>query len=471
MTFSQTTAPEDAPGAGGPDAPAELPAGARALWRAMVVGGAGSAVAAAAAALRYKLVSVSLGPEGLGLIGQLYGLALVIVLLSTFVSGGGLARYLSEAFARHDRARVALIVRTAVLALVVPALGLTLLAYPLATELAHWVLADPELAGWVRWVVPCLPLAAVSSLCLNVLRADRQVKPLARAEAVIGCVGVALTAGLICWRGLEGVVLFPLGFECIRFACLGTLAWPRLRDSLAVRTRWWEGQLARSLSEYGAAAVCMSVVTQVLALAVGRWFLAGGRAEEAGVYRSLWLLSEGALALTAAGYHGYLYPSFCRTEGSRDGSRALDAMLTSLPALWAPLFVGMSLLAPWMVRLLYSSSFESAASLVRLTLIGDFLRAATVVVAIPLLARGRLGWLVGLSFLRAALIWTLFVWWEPRFGIGAYAGGYVAASAVALVAQAAAVRAWLGISATRRSWAVVGGVTLVLAALAVALDG
>jgi len=414
------------------------------LWMAMGIGGLASGLVLVASIVRAKIVALGMGPEGLGVLGQLAGVAVTAAYVATFGTSTGVARYLSEAFAAKDDRRAIQVVTTALHIMFWPAVAVVIILAAMASPLAWWALGDPSKAGWVVWLLPCVPLTAAASLASAVLRASRQYKRLAAAQILAAVAGVGATWAIVAVGSLESLALLPAVLLSLQAAASVAAAWCQVVRRISLGRDSWDWATARAIAGYGAATIATAAISTVVYLAMGRSFLARQRPVDAGEFRALQMMSEGVFAVLMGGYHAYFYPTLCRVTVAAEAERVLARMLRSVALAALPLMAMLSVGAPVVVPLLYSSSFSSIVPLLRLQVAGDFLRAIHTLLGLPLLARGRLGLLVGLQALWGVLCLAIFAWQGPEAGPRAFVVAFVASSGAYAAVQAVTIRRALG---------------------------
>src|SRR5205085_3207960 len=128
------------------------------------------------------------------------------------------------------------------------------------------------------------------------------------------------------------------------------------------------------------------------------------------------------------------YPRISRVIDDRPAaSRILNEQFHVMLILAGPALIGISVGASFLLNLLYSSDFESAALLLRFFVVGGIVRIACWTLGFALLAHGRgvayfVGEAAGMSF--AVATWALV----PAFGLsGAGPAAVIGASATCIV--------------------------------------
>ncbi|MFK8017216.1 MAG: hypothetical protein AB8G17_17460, partial [Gammaproteobacteria bacterium] len=137
-----------------------------------------------------------------------------------------------------------------------------------------------------------------------------------------------------------------------------------------------------------------------------------------------------------------------------------------LPA--ASALLAMISLAPWVIQMLYASSFSPAVEILRWQALGDIFKVASVPVVFIFLATGHGGLAIGIQILWSSLyLGALFVGFE-KFGLVMAGVAFWIAYLIYYVAAVVAANRLIGYRPTRRSLLltaillVAGGVTIAL---------
>lgn len=410
-----------------------------------------SAIAAATVAVaglaRYKLVSSAFGPAGLALFGQLLAFSGLLRLLGGLGSSGGITRLLATSDASAPPPST--VVRTAFLGLLVPVV-LLVLGFLLAYQaLASFTFADEAPGRWLLLALPCLPLAAAGSVVRGLLQAREQYRLIAVVDGLVALLGLALLAALILRGELWTLGWYPLLFVVLQTGLLVGLGRTQLRlDRRNGHARFDFGVL-RQILAFGIAGWLGTIGVAVTSILLGRHFLAFGQGDTAGYFRAFWLVSETLLAVSVAAFHSYFFPMFCREDADGRGQHALAGIARSFLTLAGPLLLATSLLASPFLALLFRTDFTQVAGLLSVELCATLLRGCAWILGIPLLARHRLRWLVGLNLTWCASMLVLNLGLFADASLETYVLIHLGTSAVLLIAEVVVVGLLTGLYPSR----------------------
>lgn len=428
------------------------------LWSSTVLGGAASGVVALAGFGRVTAIAVMLGPLALGLAGQQTTLAVLLSGLATFGMAGGTTRFLSEATAAGDATRAALVLRSSAIVQGASCVAIAAVLFAMSTQGASMVFGRPGQDQWLLWLMSAVPLTALTSFGLSVLRADRAYGRQAAAQVIAALASLAAIV-LLASRGEPGVVkVFPATVAAFNAVAVSMAAWP------AIRRRWiptptvFDWTLARRLMEYGAVNVAIAACSALVVLFVGRTLLSLGDGTHAGIFYAVSLGADALLSLVLGGYHAYYYPAFCATTGAADASRLMGRITRTFVFFGVPLIGVAALLAPIVVPIA-GESFHAAIPLAGPVALAVYLRGLGAIFGIPLLARGRLIVVTGFHTAWSVGLALLFLWFGAATP-GNWASAFALVSALHVVVLAAVL--------PRLTGTTIGTGTLILAAVGAA---
>lgn len=415
--------------------------------------------------LTAKVVAATLGPHGYGVFG-LYGSVLAVLVLAGGLGTANALTRIGAGRVPHDAAgwrelRAAGFALTGAGWLIV-SLGLVILRGPVGRAFLGRGL--PLTSAFL--LAGCLLFMLTINLENAILKTERQVPRLARADALIAVLGAAATVSLVHFYGVGGI-LPAMAVSAVAGGT--TLVW------MGERTRWgdmfhvasWKrvGCAMRSLlrlgATYGLSAVAASSVRVVIPFlilhrlgtsAVGLFTTA---MTVAGIYLGA------IISIMARDYFPRLaaLPPTDRdalNDAVRDQQEL--ALLLGMPAILAVLAF-----APLVIPVIYSPRFLAAVPLLNWLVTADLFRLLAWTLAYVALARGS-----GTRFLRlelssgalglAAIAAGLVM--DGLVGVGV---GYLVAQAIYLVMAYRAARHAAGIGlASRIRW--YGAVAIILLA-------
>lgn len=411
--------------------------------------GWGSIAAAAqmiAGVVRNKALSAAVGTAGVGLIAETQQLATTVFVPATALGGPALTRHIVGGQQSTQDPRPVLDT------LLTFGVAYTLMAIAIALPTAH-VLAP----SWLNhgYGVIVLPIAVAGTATLSgafgqVLIASGLVVSQARVQA-----SSSLAAAL-----LAAVLAFPFG---VKGALAGTLVGQALAVVLMIRQciggqqfRDWHPRLrldTRFLGDsfrFGATGFIAASALQGSLSLVRGVLGADGNSEANGLFQASWALGYTYLGLLFSGFSSYFFPRISGCAPGMETHREVRSASWFVLSLVVPMVMVAVPLREFVVRLLYSSAFIGAASLLGLHLAAAPLRALGIATGGSLLFQGRLRLYAAIELSAAAIHGFGAVYAFPRWGLVgaglAYCVSYVAYAWAAWAAMGLA-NGWSGNSA------------------------
>jgi enterobacterial common antigen flippase len=398
----------------------------RILWATTVVGGAtlGALIIGLA---RNKAIALLEGPEAIGL----FGIFTTLVSMIASVAGLGLdtsaIRQLSQASeGSTERAAIQRAVWTMVLPLsLLGGIALWLFRYPLA-EFAAGSLSYASEIGWLGIAVAATMIGACQQA---LIQSYGKVADLARVRLWGALFATAAAiAGVYKW-GVDAiapaVIALPLLSALLAFwfgRHLPASDWRRIgHEKLASR---WRGLASVGLVVMASNSfinlnelLLRSIMTQELGLAAVGLYVAS--------HAIVWVNLSLVLNAMAADY----YPRLSKVAADREEvTSILNQQLHVGLLLAGPMLAVVSLGAPILLTLLYSSAFADSALLLRLMLAAGVLRLAIWALSFVLLARQASHYL----FAELAAVCSLpLAWWlVANWGLPGAAAAVVVSTAM-----------------------------------------
>jgi len=395
------------------------------LRSSSIIGGA-SVVNIALGLLRIKVAALLLGPAGVGLIGLLTNLTGTASAVAGLGVGNVGTRQIAEAVGRDDAAamaaaRRALFWGSLVLALL-GAVGFWLLRGVLAVR----ILGDASLTGEVGWLALVVGLTVAAASQTALLNGMRQIGDLARASVFSALLSTLLGIGALMLWGRGGLMAFLIAAPLATFL-LGHVYVCRLpkvqapRTPFAVLTGQW-----RNLARLGAAFMVAGLAVTLGQLLVRSLLQQQLGADALGYFQAAATISMTYIGFVLTAMGTDYYP---RLTAAIHDHAAVNRMVneqTEVALLLAgPVFLAMMGLAPWVIKLLYSQSFHSAAEVLGWQILGDILKVASWPLGFIILAAGN-GRTYMLTETLAVSVFVILTWLGlPLLGVVATGTAFV----------------------------------------------
>ncbi len=389
----------------------------RATLKASAIMGVSSVGTILLSIVRQKFIAVTLGAEGVGLLGLLAtGLTLAVTLFSLGLASSGV-RYVAKAKEQSEAelayTRSALVYGSQILGLLG---GLTFILF--RVPLAALILNDSARALWIVWLGIALWASVVSGGQLAVINGLRRIGDLAKANLWGAALGTAATLVAISLSGSVGLVAAIVAPPLTTWLAAWWLSrdipitplrtypalWPPLRSMVSLGVVFMASFVLAGVAQFAS----RLVVERALGL------------ESVGHFQAAWSVSNVYLSFVLTALAAEYYPRISAISDDQSQlNDAVGAQIKLALLLAGPVILGMILFAPWAVTLLYSSAFGDTVAVLRWQLVGDVLKVAAWAVAFLLLAReARWPYFVSELTWSASYVVALF-FLVPAYGLPA----------------------------------------------------
>jgi antigen flippase len=357
--------------------------GSSSLLGAALLGSGAMVIVALLGVGRTKVLAVGLGPDGLGLYGQILALLTALSAASGLGLGLGATRVVAVARARGDKRQL----RSALeVSFALPLAVATVLALGIAalSGLLAPLLLDDDRALLIVFAALVVPVVALQGPLVHALQGFRDVAGAQGSNVFFGLTLTVASVAGVAVAGLEGAVI---ALAVGNFAYAGVLAW-RLRGLLrrvGVRLKLRAGMRLDRLRQpqtqamlgIGFASLIVGVASTVGEIVVRTFVLKGEGAAAAGIFQALQLISVQVLGVIVASVVFLSFTAISEAHAADDRDRArrtIDDTLRLALLLLLPILFTLWLFREEAIRLLLSAGFAEAADLLPRQLVGDTLR-------------------------------------------------------------------------------------------------
>lgn len=379
------------------------------LRSSSIIGGA-SVINIVVGLLRIKVAAVLLGPAGVGLIGLLTNLASTASAVAGLGFGNVGTRQIAEAAGKKDAVAMAAARRALFWgSLVLACLGATVF-WMLRSVFAVRVLGDASLSSDVGWLalVVALTVAAASQTAL--LNGMRQIGDLARVSVLSALLSTLLGVGALVLWGRGGLIAFviaaPLASFLLGHAYVARL--PKIeapRTPLPVLAAQWQ-----VLAKLGAAFMVAGLAGTLGQLMVRTLVQRELGGDALGYFQAAATISMTYIGFVLTAMGTDYYPRLTAVIHDHAAVNRMVNEQTEVALLLAsPVFLAMMGLAPWVIELLYSSSFHAASDVLRWQVLADILKVASWPLGFIILAAGD-GRIFMLTETLAVGVFVLLTW-------------------------------------------------------------
>jgi PST family polysaccharide transporter len=396
------------------------------IFRSMSIIGGASLITIVVGLFRTKVVALLLGPAGIGLIGLFQSLMTTASVISSFGFGTVGTRQIVEATEKSDDSAIIVTRQTLFWGTLILAFIGSLIFWLLRGILATQVLNDPSMADDVGWLAIGVALTVVTGSQSATLNGLRRIGDLAKINIATAVISTGLGILVLFFLGNRGVLIFVIIMPMASFL-LG---------------QWFISRIGRPIGKM----LPLSILTVEFGsmVRVGTAFMISGVIFTLGhllvralVQRDLGPISLGqfqASMTISITYIGFIlnsmttdyYPRLTSVIHDHDAaSRIVNEQTEVALLLIGPFFLAMMGLAPWVVHLFYSSSFDEVAPILRWQVLGNIFKVVSWPLGIVLLSLGD-GRTVIFTETLAISIFAASIWFGlPLIGVQSTGVGFL----------------------------------------------
>jgi O-antigen/teichoic acid export membrane protein len=371
----------------------------RGLARVMSISGAAAVASGLLSVLATKIIAVLMGPASLALLATLQQIRETAV---TAATGNGQTAMIQGVSSRDGVARREY-VRTAA-GIFMCATAVTVLIP--AAAVAKWAGLGIENAPLLRWLAIAIVLSS-GFVFLNSLLIVLD----ASLAAILQIAGPGAMA-LLAWPAAQGLSFPALLALSAGVTVAGAgFALSKRRDILRPwfhgLGRWWSADAARHFVLISAPMFATGLTGSLALIAVRGNILRSQGLAVAGQFHAAWNISMHQVTLVLASLQTYYLPTLSALRSPRERGEHIAAVLTAAAPVAAAVIAGIALTKPLVLRLLYAPSFAGAGEYLRWTLLGDYLKVASWILSISMLAAADMRVFLA-SDLASSAVFTAF---------------------------------------------------------------
>jgi antigen flippase len=362
------------------------------ILRASSILGGAQVVSYVIAIARTKIVAVLLGPGGIGLLSLFQSLTAAVATVATLGINSSGVREIAEAESSGDRERVAkcarVIARVSWINGILSALIVTSLSWPLS----HWILGSSSYAATIAILATSLVFTLPGGAEAARLEGLRRIGDIARIQIYSMMSSTLVAIGLYAWLQERGIVPVLIVSAMINF---GFSKWYASKvalppTTLTITETWFH---AKKMIGLGLAFMWSAVMSASIPFVIRLLVVRESGIDANGIYQSAWAMSGMFAGFILSAMGTDFYPRLAATTSDVSkmnqmvNEQAQVGILLSMPGL-----LGTMIFAPTLMKLLYSSEFMPAATLLPWFVMGVFFKIVAWPMGFILIAKGEARW-------------------------------------------------------------------------------
>ena len=404
----------------------------RSILQSAAVFGSASAVKVVVGLIKVKFVAVMLGPVGIGLLGLYESLmTMVASLVGLGLSNSGVRQIATS----NGNTESITIIRSM---LWYASIGLGLLGmivlWLLRDTLALWIFNDISYAQNVGYLGIAVLLTLVVGAQMAVLQGLRRINDMALVTIISSVAGLLISVAIIWLLGNGGIVWYIIAGPATTILVAAHLMRKLSVPSAGIKAIVKGQAHLNTMLVLGVTFMVTQFITEATRLGVRSYIVSELGIDASGQYQAVWAISLTYLGFVITAMTADYYPRLTGVIHDPEKANRIVSEQTEVALLVAgPLILVMQALAPWVIRVLYSSDFLSSVEILRWLILGDTLKLLAWPLGFVLIAKGKWG-----LFFITQLVWNLayliLVWIGlPKLGLVVTGMAYVLAYSLVII--------------------------------------
>jgi O-antigen/teichoic acid export membrane protein len=364
----------------------------RALAIALAKSGAGSIASGLLSAAAMKLVAIFGGPIAVAQLATLQQLRQVGVVAATMNGQTALVQGTSSIEGSRRRTYLGTVATLFFGASLFVSAGM--IAFP--GMVVRWAGLPTAVLGTTRWLAVPVLLTSGFVFISALLNSLGEIGGLATAQ--VAASGTFLTAVYVVTRWSDPLrasgLLWSMGISAAASLMVAgyllTKNSATLREWLRGPEPWWAWWAIRRFFSVSAVMFATGWIGSLALVTVRANIVAHQGANTLGQFDAAWTLSMTQATLVLASMQNYYLPTLSRCRTREERTRHVADAMTLVPLVAVGLIVVLIALKPFVLSALYSTKFSGAATYLRWTLIGDYLKVGSWILSMPMIAAGQM---------------------------------------------------------------------------------
>ena len=361
-----------------------------------------------------KALALFVGANGMAYVGNFRAFLNVLENFSLLGIQNAVVKYVSEF--QNDRSKLKSVLATFGLLLLTSSIAISLFLILGADYLSKQIFNHSEIYSFVFYSIAVVfPLYVFSTFCISVVNGFQEYKNVIYIQIISSAIALIFSVFFIYYYSTIGA-LVSLIFAPI-FVFFVSLFYLkkhiRFRDVLSIE--FFDFKVVKNLSEYVLMALVSGVIGSFVLLEIRTDIVAITGLQQAGIYEGLQRISSYYLLFVSSIMAIYFYPKLAEMN-SNSKEIVLHYLKTIIPLFTIGLVI-IYFLRKLIIQVLFSSEFESMESLFLWQLIGDVLKATSLIFGTLLIAKKQTKVFIITEIISLCIMYFSSNWMLHSFGI------------------------------------------------------
>ncbi|RYY08343.1 MAG: O-antigen translocase [Sphingobacteriaceae bacterium] len=335
-----------------------------------------------------KIVATYTGPSGIALIGQFTNL---ITILSTFANGAinsGVVKYTSEF--NGNEIKLKSLFSTSLKISIFCSISIGFILVCASRYFSLWFLNTVDYKSIIRIFGIVIVLYSLNVLFLSILNGKQEIKKFTLINSISSIVGLILTVFLVIYWSLYGALLSLVIIQSVVFF---------ITIIILLKTTWFrisyfkepfDKLLFRKLFQYSLMSIITVLTVPIAQIFIRNYIINNLSLQQAGYWQGLLRISDGYLLIITTSLSTYYLPKLSSLKTKKDiRTEIIYGYKLLLPFVLISC-IAIFILRFFIIKVLYTDSFQPMSKLFLFQLIGDFFKIASWILAYIMVAKSMI---------------------------------------------------------------------------------
>ena len=330
-----------------------------------------------------KALAIFVGANGMAFVGNFRAFLNVVENFSLLGIQNAIVKYVSEY--QHDKVKLKSVLATFGLLLLVSSIAMSLILILGANYLSKEIFHHSEIYSFVFYILAIVfPLYVFSTFCISVVNGFQEYKKVIYIQIISSSIALLFSVFLIYYYNTFGalisLVLAPVFVFFVSLFYLRNVI--SFSDVFSFQS--FDFLVVKNLSEYVLMALVSGVIGSFVLLEIRTDVIEITGLKNAGIYEGLQRISSYYLLFISSIMAIYFYPKLAEPN-SNTKAIILNYLKTIIPVFAIGLAV-IYFLRKFIIQVLFSTEFETMETLFLWQLVGDLLKAISLIFGTILIA-------------------------------------------------------------------------------------
>ena len=368
-----------------------------------------------------KALALFVGANGMAYVGNFRAFLNVLENFSLLGIQNAVVKYVSEF--QNDRSKLKSVLATFGLLLLTSSIAISLFLILGADYLSKQIFNHSEIYSFVFYSIAVVfPLYIFSTFCISVVNGFQEYKNVIYIQIISSAIALIFSVFFIYYYSTIGALVSLIFAPIFVFFVSLFYLKKHIRFWDVLSIEFFDFKVVKNLSEYVLMAIVSGVIGSFVLLEIRTDIVAITGLQQAGIYEGLQRISSYYLLFVSSIMAIYFYPKLTETN-SNSKEIILHYLKTIIPLFTIGLVI-IYFLRKYIIQVLFSSEFESMESLFLWQLIGDVLKATSLIFGTLLIAKKQTKVFIITEIISLCIMYFSSNWMLHSIGINGIVQAY-----------------------------------------------